>query len=177
MEIVEPTVEEMQARVARFGALTPSKQAFVDTRIPEYERDIYNVIGRGVTEDASLAAAIADARYFSITYVGAEPGKGAALHAHETIEVFIPLTGRWAAYWGEDGAKEIALDPFDVISFPPGVYRGFRNIGDGPAMLMAIIGSKETTQDGGRVAWAPGILAQSHATGLRVNAEGDLEEG
>ncbi len=177
MEIIDVTVEEMQARLARYRELRASKQAFVDTRIPEYERDIYNVIGRGVTEDAALAPEITDARYFSITYVGADPGKGAALHAHETIEVFIPLTGRWAAYWGAEGDKEIEIEPFDVISFPPGVYRGFRNVGDSHAMLMAIIGSKETTQDGGRVDWAPKILEQSHATGLRVNAEGDLEEG
>lgn len=176
MDIIDLSVEEMQARVARFRDLKASPQAFVDTRIPQYERDIYNVIGRGVTEDAGLAPSISDSRYFSITYVGAEPGKGAALHAHETIEVFIPLVGRWAAYWGEDGDKEIEIDLFDVISFPPGVYRGFRNIGDGPGMLMAIIGSKETTGDGGRVDWAPSVLEQSHATGLQVNDAGDLEE-
>lgn len=177
MDIKDISVEEMQARVARYRDLRASPQAFVDTRIPEYERDIYNVIGRGVTEDKDLAPSITDARYFSITYVGADPGKGAALHAHETIEVFIPLTGTWAAYWGDEGDKEIEIDPFDVISFPPGVYRGFRNIGDSPAMLMAIIGSKESTGDGGRVDWAPKILEQSHATGLHVNSAGDLEEG
>lgn len=176
MDIIEPTVDEMRARTARFSHLTPSKQAFVDTRIPQYARDIYNVIGRGVTEDPNLRPAITDARYFGITYVGAEPGKGAALHAHETIEVFIPLTGRWAAYWGEAGDKEIELDPFDCISFPPGVYRGFRNIGTEHALLMAIIGSKQSTEDGGRVDWAPAILEESHGTGLRVNADGDLEE-
>jgi mannose-6-phosphate isomerase-like protein (cupin superfamily) len=176
MKIHEPTVEEMLKRTARWAELKPSKQAFVDTRLPEHHRDIYNVIGRGVTEDPSLAAAITDSRYFGITYVGAEPGKGAALHAHETIEVFVALTGRWAAYWGEKGDKEIALEPFDVISFPPGVYRGFRNIGDGPALLMAIIGSKAETQDGGRVAWAPEILERARATGLVVNPAGDLEE-
>lgn len=175
MEIKDISIEEMQARVARYRELKASPQAFVDTRIPEYERDIYNVIGRGVTEDAGLAPSIVDSRYFGITYVGAEPGKGAALHAHETIEVFIPLTGRWAAVWGEDGDKEIEIEPFDVISFPPGIYRGFRNIGDAPAMLMAIIGSKETTGDGGRVEWAPSVLEASHATGLRVNETGDLE--
>ena len=49
MDIIEPTVDEMRARTARFSDLTPSKQAFVDTRIPQYARDIYNVIGRGVT--------------------------------------------------------------------------------------------------------------------------------
>lgn len=177
MEIFEPSVEEMESRLARYRDLRASKQAFVDTRIPEYERDIYNVIGRGVTEDKDLAPAITDSRYFGITYVGADPGKGAALHAHETIEVFVPLTGRWAAYWGEKGDKEIEMEPFDVISFPPGVYRGFRNIGDGHAMLMAIIGSKPETHEGGRVDWAPDVLERSHATGLRVNAEGDLEEG
>jgi len=177
MDTTTVTKEEMLARTARFSELTPSKQAFVDTRLPDFARDIYNVIGRGVTEDANLAPAINDARYFSITYVGAEPGKGAALHAHETIEVFIPMTGRWAAYWGEEGDQEIELDPFDVISFPPGVFRGFRNIGDSHGLLMAIIGSKEATEDGGRVAWAPKILEASHETGLRVNASGDLEEG
>ena len=177
MKIIDVTREEMLARTARFAGMTPSKQAFVDTRLPDYARDIYNVIGRGVTEDASLAPAITDARYFSITYVGAEPGKGAALHAHETVVVFIPMVGRWAAYWGADGDQEIELDPFDVISFPPGVYRGFRNIGDAPGLLMAIIGSKQETEDGGRVDWAPQILKASHETGLRVNAAGDLEEG
>ena len=177
MQITEPTVEEMRARLARFADLTPSAQAFVDTRLPEYRRDIYNVIGRGVTEDARLAAGIEDARAFSITYVGAEPGKGAALHAHETIEVFIPLTGRWEAYWGEAGDKALKLDLFDAISFPPGCYRGFRNVGEEAGLLMAIIASKPETQDGGRVGWAPEILRRSHESGLRVNAGGDLEEG
>lgn len=171
----DPTVEEMQARVAHFAAMTPSTQAFVDTRIPEYARDIYNVIGRGVTEDPGLSPAISDSRNFSITYVGAEPGKGAALHSHETVEVFIPLTGRWAAYWGAAGDKEIELDTFDVISFPPRIFRGFRNIGSEKALLMAIIGSKPETGDGGRVDWAPEVLKRSYETGLTVNAAGDLE--
>ena len=175
MKMQEPTVEEMETRVARFAQLKPSKQAYVDTRIPEHERDTYNVIGRGVTEDPDLAPAIADSRYFGITYIGAEPGKGAALHSHETIEVFVPLSGRWVAYWGEKGDKEIELGAHDVISFPPGIYRGFRNVGDGHAYLMAIIGSKETTLDGGRVDWAPDILEKAAQTGLVVNAAGDLE--
>jgi hypothetical protein len=42
----------------------------------------------GVTEDASLRPAIPDARDFNLTYVKAEPGKGAALHSHLTVEVF-----------------------------------------------------------------------------------------
>ncbi len=72
--------------------------------------------------------------------MGAEPGKGAALHDHPTVEVFVPISGRWVVYWGEDGENEILLDTGDAFSVPPGVMRGFRNAGDGYAHFMAIMG-------------------------------------
>ena len=53
-------MDALRARVARFKDLKSSSEAFVDTRIPEYNREIYNVIGRGVTEDARLAPMIDD---------------------------------------------------------------------------------------------------------------------
>lgn len=176
MDIVDLSEEEMASRVARWKNLKPSKQAYVDTRLPDHIRDTYNVIGRGVTEDPDLAPAVTDARYFGITYIRAEPGKGAALHAHETIEAFIPLTGKWSAYWGANGDREVILDTFDVASFPPGVLRGFKNVGDEPALLMAIIGSKPDTGDGGSVAWAEKVLEEAEKTGLRVGESGALEE-
>ncbi len=176
MDAAKLTMEEMLKRTARFKELKSSPQAYLDTRLEEHHRDTFNVIGRGVTEDPSLAPTISDARYCGITYIGAEPGKGAALHSHETIEIFVPLTGKWAAYWGEDDTQEIELDQFDVISFPPGVMRGFRNAGDQYAYLMAIIGTKEDTGDGGRVGWAQSVLEKAKTTGLRVNEQGDLEE-
>lgn len=70
--------EDMAERVARFDELKPSPQAFVDTRLPGHERDIYNVIGAGVTEDPDLKPAIVDAQDFNLTYIGADPDKGAA---------------------------------------------------------------------------------------------------
>ncbi len=164
--------EEMLARVARFSELKPSKQAFVDTRIPEHQRDIFNVIGRGVTEDTGLAPAIADAQDFNLTYIGAEPGKGAALHSHTTVEVFVALSGRWAVYWGDDGEDEVELDRWDVVSVPPGVMRGFRNSGDGPAYLMAILGGTVA----GKVDWAQSVLDRATETGLTRDAAGNLVE-
>ena len=62
MDKIQMPRSDMLSRLARFKELEVSAQAFVDTRIPEYQRDIYNVIGRGVTEDADLAPAITDAR-------------------------------------------------------------------------------------------------------------------
>ena len=164
--------DAVENRIARFKELKASPQAFVDTRLPEHIRDIYNVIGPGVTEDPDLAPAIADARDFNVTYIGAEPGKGAALHDHPTVEVFIPLTGKWIVYWGEDGSNEAELGPFDVISVPPGNMRGFRNASDEHAYLMAILGGSNA----GKVSWSEKVLEQAKETGLGLDAEGNLVE-
>ena len=164
--------EQMAERVARFDQLRASPQAFVDTRLPGHERDIYNVIGRGVTEDSSLRPAIGDAQGFNVTYTSAEPGNGAALHAHPTVEVFIPMSGKWSVYWGEDGDEEVILGPWDVISVPPGVMRGFRNVGDGHAYMMAIIGGT----DSGRVSWATSVLERARESGLGLDGQGNLVE-
>lgn len=167
---VQISKADMEKRVARFKGLQPSRQAFVDTLIPGHERLIFNVIGRGVTEDTSLRPAITDARDFNLTLVHAEPGKGAALHAHPTVEVFMPLSGRWAIYWGDRGEQELLLDQWDVISVPPGVMRGFRNAGESAGYLMAVLGGT----DAGHVAWAPTVLERAQQTGLALDAQGNL---
>jgi mannose-6-phosphate isomerase-like protein (cupin superfamily) len=165
--------QEMLKRVARFKELVPSEYAFVDSKIPGHERLIYNVIGNGVTEDASLRPAIPDARDFNLTYVKADPGKGAALHSHLTVEVFTPLSGQWAIIWGDHGENEIVLEAWDTISVPPGVMRGFRNVGREPACLMAILGGT----DPGRVTWPPEILEKAKKTGLRFDENGNVIQG
>ena len=101
---------------------------------------------------------------------GAEPGKGAALHSHTTVEVFVAMSGRWAVFWGDEGENEIELDTFDLVSVPVGVMRGFRNIGDGHAYLMAILGGT----DAGKVSWADMVLSQAKETGLELDEEGNL---
>jgi len=170
MGSVQMSKQEMEKRVARFKDLKPSTKAFVDTLIPGHERQIFNVIGRGVTEDTTLQPAITDARDFNLTLVHAEPGKGAALHAHPTVEVFMSLSGRWAVYWGDQGEDEIVLDQWDTISVPPGVMRGFRNAGTQAGYLMAVLGGT----DAGHVAWAPQVLERAKETGLKLDAQGNL---
>ena len=170
MKNVQVSQEAMRKRVAWFKELRSSRQAFVDSRIPGHEREIFNVIGRGVTEDASLSPAIPDARDFNLTFVQAEPGKGAALHAHTTVEVFVALSGEWGIYWGDNGENEIILQQWDTISVPPGVMRGFRNTGTKGAYLMAILGGT----DPGRVSWAQQVIEKAKQTGLKLDEHGDL---
>lgn len=173
-DIITMPKQQMEAeRVARFADLKPSPQGFVDTRLPEHERDTYNVIGMGVTEDSDLTPGIADAQDFNVTYIGAHPDKGAALHAHPTVEVFIPLSGRWAIYWNEgDAQEEVILEPRDCISVPPGVMRGFRNASGEYAHLLVILGGA----DSGKVAWAKEVLERSADTGLKLDADGNIVE-
>lgn len=165
------SVEEMErTRVARFKQLTPTPRGFVDTAIPGYERLIYNVIGRVVTEDAKLAPAIPDARDFNLTLVKKAPGNRVGLHDHPTVEVFMPLTGRWGVYWGDDGEHEVLLEQWDVISVPPGVMRGFRNIGTEDSFLLAILGGS----DSGHVTWSPKVLEAARQHGVELDAKGNV---
>jgi len=165
------SVEEMErTRVARFKNLKPSTRAFIDTAIPGYERLVYNIIGRGVTEDASLAPAITDARDFNLTLVKKAPGNRVGLHDHPTVEVFMPLTGRWGVYWGDEAESEVILEPWDVISVPPGVMRGFRNLGTEDAYLLAILGGS----DSGHVEWSPKVLDAAKQYGLQLDEQGNV---
>ena len=167
------SMEEMTKRVARMKDLKSTSKAFVDTRLPENQREIFDVIGPGVTEDPDSQPAITDAEDFNVTYIGAEPGRGANLHSHSAgVEVFIPMTGTWAVFWGDQGEHEIELDQGDVISVPPDVMRGFRNTGGEYAYLMAILGGT----DAGRVTWSPKVLERARKTGLDLDENGNLIE-
>ncbi|MEQ8660988.1 MAG: cupin domain-containing protein [Gammaproteobacteria bacterium] len=168
---IDYTVEEMEGFVARFTDQKSSHKAFIDTRIPGHEREIFSIIGNGVQEDPDMRPPIPP-QDFHLAMIRAEPGKGAALHAHLTQEVFMPLTGRWAIFWGPDGAREVVLEPYDVISVPVHVMRGFRNVGDATAMMLAVVGG----HDPGRVGWPDSLKDMARAAGLVIDADGNLRE-
>ena len=115
--ISKETMErECVARVRNVKALDV---AFLDQRIPRYERDIINMVGMGVTENAALKPNVKEGTAgFSVTYVRAKSGKGAALHRHATEEVFIPVKGRWQIFWLE-GEEERTLDLDEGDPYPP----------------------------------------------------------
>jgi mannose-6-phosphate isomerase-like protein (cupin superfamily) len=159
--------------VARVNNVKALDVAFLDQRIPRYERDIINMVGMGVTENAALKPNVKESAVgFSVTYVRAKTGRGAALHRHATEEVFIPVKGRWQVFWLEgDEERTVDLDEGDVLNVPIGIYRGFRSLTDAPdALLMAIIGGP----DAGKVDWHPSVLEEARKTGLTVDEEGTL---
>ena len=153
--------DEMMTRVARFKKLKGSDGGLPDSPLPECRRKLYAVIGfqppmdrasgaatSPVGEDASSMPAISIAEGFNLGYCKAKPGKGPLMHNHDTNETFIPMTGRWRCEWNEGEAMQhVDLDPYDVISFPPGVARRFMNVTfDEPGkehLLMFVIGGNQ----------------------------------
>jgi len=176
MDINNVSVAEMEQFVARFSELNGSEEAFIDSRLPGHKRFKINIVGMGVveaTDKPELAPNIPlPAKGFNLGMIQAEQGNGAALHAHETEEVFMPLIGDWEVYWDTDeGEKSITLNPFDSISIPQGVYRGFRHVSEGKGTLLTIIGGP----DAGRVDWHSTITDAAAESGLVRDDAGDLK--
>ncbi|MBX3635528.1 MAG: cupin domain-containing protein [Rubrivivax sp.] len=152
----DPTVAEMEARVARFARLQPTAD-YVDALIPGCERTTYRVLG--TAPDAPLQA-----EGFHLNLVHCAPGKSAPLHSHLTQEVFVALTGTWEVFWGPEGTRSLRLQPWDVISIPPGLSRGFRNVGSEAAWLMGMASG----QDPGRIDWPEPVRAAARAAGVEL---------
>jgi len=158
--------EEMETtRIARFKDLKRFNVAFVDSLLPEHRKQNIKVIGKGVVEDPRMAPPINEDHGFTVAYITCMPGCGAALHSHETAEVFIPMNGRLTVMWGENGEEETLLEPLDTCSVPQGVMRGFRNDSDHELIILAMVGQDA---GGGPVTWHPEVLERAKATGLAV---------
>jgi uncharacterized RmlC-like cupin family protein len=166
------TKEEMLTRVAVFKQLTPSRRPLVDAVLPQFEREIFSIIGGGVTEDPSMKVPITAVDGFHLSIIKAGPGKGTGLHNHTTVEVFMPLTGTWAIIWGDEGENELTLGQWDVVSVPTGIMRGFRNDSAGDAYMLAIVGG----DDPGRVAWATNVMTAVRERGFDLDERGKIVE-
>ena len=132
---------QVEERVVRFKQLRPEWMAYRESALPAHERALYGYVGTVAAENPAFRSSVREGENFSFTIVRADPGKGAPLHAHTTEEVFMPLTGRWAIYWGESASHQVFLEQWDAVSIPAPVMRGFWNASDDAAHLLAIQGS------------------------------------
>jgi hypothetical protein len=87
---------DMMKRVALFNELNGSDGGLPDSKAPQCQRVLYNVIGfqppkdsggavtSPVGDDASRLAAIPISEGFNLGYCRAKPGKGPMMHNHDT---------------------------------------------------------------------------------------------
>jgi mannose-6-phosphate isomerase-like protein (cupin superfamily) len=150
MEAVRPSKAEMEERyVARHADLVQwdvQSQPDVPQEVLDllYARQLcMSVAPAGLQGPFANAAPVKDAD-FSLTWATCPPGQGPGLHTHaKTTETFTCIRGRFRVYWqderGEGSESEVVLEELDTISVPPGVIRGFQNIGDVEGIVQVLI--------------------------------------
>ena len=166
------TATSMEARVVRYADLRPCYNAFIDTRTPGSEaKENFTIIGPGVSENPDQYVHITEPHGFNIGGARQPPDCVNSQHSHDTAEVFVVHSGHWRFDLGEHGDDaRIALGPGDVISLPPGMFRGFTNVGEETGFLFAILGGN----DPGRVLWAPEVFDMAANYGLVLLENGSL---
>lgn len=162
----------LRRRHVPYAALRPCTTAFVDTRTPgSDQKENFTIIGPGVAENPDQYVHIVETHGFNIGAARQPPGCVNSQHSHDTAEVFVIHSGRWAFFsgvQGQDGRVELA--PGDVISLPTHAFRGFENVGEGSGFMFAVLGG----DDPGRVLWAPAVFAAAEQHGLVLLADGNL---
>jgi quercetin dioxygenase-like cupin family protein len=185
METRKISRAEMDERIARFGELA-SWTVQRNDRVPQEARDLIYArrlvtvaVPAGLAGPFNNPAAITGTD-FSLTVAICPPGQGPGLHTHaRTTETFTCLEGRFRVYWGDEGEDETVLERLDTISIPPGVVRGFQNVGDDEGMLQVLItGGVHDMNDIALVPalarqleeFGPDVLSELEQTGLRFDA-------
>jgi mannose-6-phosphate isomerase-like protein (cupin superfamily) len=165
------SISEMEKRVARFHELPKSPRAFADTYLSGHERTLFSVIGSGVTDNPSFKPKINSAENFHVDFIVAPKGCGAAMHWHDSEEVFIAQSGNWAIDW-LDGSTEmihtITLEERDTISVPPFVHRAFRSLDGEKGLLISILGGKTPSP----VKWHKNVATQAVSQGVFFDGQG-----
>ena len=144
MKTIRMSPEEMHKRIARWRDLKPLP--IQNESIPEkardvvYSRKLLSVIGLETRTPINAEAPITGAAGMTMTLAVCPPGQGPGLHSHrQTYETFTVMKGRFEVRWNDDGSGAAILELYDTVSFPPGVCRSFRNVGDGEGILQVII--------------------------------------
>ncbi|MDF0604859.1 cupin domain-containing protein [Neisseriaceae bacterium TC5R-5] len=138
--------ERVEARIARFKGRTYDWNAlkFQADFDPKYRRAQMRYIGTGATGVASDVNTIPAGGFTFSTMVLPAKCEG-PLHVHDDVEeVFFMLKGNITLFI-QDGDEyyETALQERDLISVPPGIYRGLFNHGEEEALMCVMLGTPQ----------------------------------
>lgn len=138
--------QDMKNRVARLKTRTYDWDAlkFQADFDPKYRRAQMRYIGTGGTGvDADDNAVPAD--HFTFSTMVLPPKCEGPPHVHADVEeVFFMIRGKIRVFLERDGERwETELSERDLISVPPGVYRGLVNEGDEEALMCVMLGASK----------------------------------
>lgn len=137
--------EWIESRVARYETRTLDWNAlkFQADHDPKYKRAQMRYIGTGATGIARDDNVV-PAEHFTFSTMVLPAGCEGPLHIHrDAEEVFFMLKAHKVRLFIEHEGEtiETVLTERDIISVPPGVYRGLRNEGIEEALMCVMIGN------------------------------------
>lgn len=134
----------MESRVARLATRRYDWNAlkFQADYDPKYRRAQMRYVGTGGTGVASDTATV-PAEHFTFSTMIIPAGHEGPMHLHTDVEeVFFVLRGKVKVMCEKDGERwEAVIGDRDLISIPPGVYRGEINIGEEDALMCVMLGT------------------------------------
>lgn len=149
--------------IARFAEVTPYVKHHAAT-VPEAAMEsiaahrVYPMMVPEDYEGRGIGAKIKYALGPIISIAECPPQQGAASHIHEeAVESFLIVSGKWQVFWGEHEEQSQILGPLDLVVFPKGIYRSFRNISDETARMIAIIQPAAQDQPRDSVSFSPAV--------------------
>jgi len=166
------TQAEMEKRLVRYADLKGLRNAFIDARTPGSDRkENFTIIGPGVSENPAQVVHIPEPHGFNVGAARQPGGCVNSQHSHLTAEVFIVHSGRWRLLFGADrNDGSLDVEPGDVASVPPRMFRGFEKRDEGVGFLYVVLGG----DDPGRVVWAPSVFRMADQYGLKLLKGGRL---
>ena len=138
----------MDSRVAHRSTRTYDWNALkFQTQVdPKYGRAQMRYIGTGGTGVSGDTNSV-PAEHFTFSTMVLPAGHEGPLHIHHDVEeVFFVLRGKVKMIAESIDGKEkweAIVQERDLISWPPGVYRGEINIGDEDALMCVMLGAKK----------------------------------
>jgi quercetin dioxygenase-like cupin family protein len=181
MAIHDVKADPMEGRIARWSDIRRAgiPVMFIDSVLEGHFRMNYAVIGDTASENPDYTPAITAPHRFQIGMFEAPPGNGPAWHSHTYVELFVPLTGRWRFAYGlnaddpEDLAGEAFLEPWDAISFPPGLWRSFENVSEANAVGFAVLDPHSEFEEKDPL-WPDWLVDQAAQRGLAADGLGRM---
>jgi mannose-6-phosphate isomerase-like protein (cupin superfamily) len=134
----------MESRIARHATRRYDWDAlkFQADYDPKYRRAQMRYVGTGGTGVKSDANVV-PAEHFTFSTMLLPAGHEGPMHVHHDVEeVFFVLRGKLKLILEKDGEKyETLLQERDLVSIPPGVYRGEINVGEEDCLMCVMLGA------------------------------------
>lgn len=134
----------MATRIARYETRTYDWDAlkFQADYDPKYRRAQMRYMGTGGTGVKSDANTV-PSEHFTFSTMVLPPNCEGPIHVHSDVEeVFFMLRGKVHLFFEHEGEKwDTIVGERDLISVPPGIYRGLINEWDEEALMCVMLGA------------------------------------